>query len=170
MDSQLLDAAAKAFTRAFYLALAVGSTVANSFEIGKQAVASSPYVPNPSLEGEKFMLLPNDNSHDVPIFQTEYVKRWTQDDYCNCPDSSHIPQTPEGLFANTTGSKYLFWGFLIYCLFLDWEGRQVDMHRVITTLMATKRLVTLIGEQGKSSMISTHGDFPLISKRINEIY
>lgn len=41
---------ALAFTRSFYLSLAVGHTVANAFDIGRQAVAASPNVPNSASE------------------------------------------------------------------------------------------------------------------------
>eukprot|EP00957_Ditylum_brightwellii_P203675 15335739-Ditylum_brightwellii.AAC.1 len=62
-ESELMDSAALAFTRAFYLALAVGRTVKDSFEIGKQAVNVSPTVPNSEEEMKKFVLLPEDGNH-----------------------------------------------------------------------------------------------------------
>ena len=41
-DSQVTDVAARSFTRAFYLALAMGKTVKGSFDIAQQAVSTSP--------------------------------------------------------------------------------------------------------------------------------
>lgn len=52
-----------AFTRAFYIAFLSGRSVSDSFVIAKEALKASPYVPNSVLEGEKFILLPDDNSH-----------------------------------------------------------------------------------------------------------
>jgi len=42
-EAELLDSAALSFTRAFYLALAIGGTVHDAFAIGKEAVAASPH-------------------------------------------------------------------------------------------------------------------------------
>ena len=74
-EAELLDSAALCFTRAFYLALAVGRTVADSFAIGREAVASSPHVEQERAlaEADKFLLLPqlkgpHDRRHDVPVF------------------------------------------------------------------------------------------------------
>ncbi|KAL7533545.1 hypothetical protein ACHAXR_008988, partial [Thalassiosira sp. AJA248-18] len=75
-ESQLMDRAALSFTRAFYLALAFGRTLKDSFEIGKHAVLSSATVPKPDEEMAKFMLLPEDGNHDVPIFNAEEVLEW----------------------------------------------------------------------------------------------
>ena len=74
----LQDSAALAFTREFYMALAVGRTVKDSFEIGKQAVAASPSVPNSIDEMEKFILLPEDGDHDVKIFDAKPIGNWKQ--------------------------------------------------------------------------------------------
>eukprot|EP01038_Epipyxis_sp_PR26KG_P008817 gene8817-11905_t len=66
VDSKIQDAAAIAFTRAFYVALLSGKTVQDSFDIAKEALKSSPYVPYSLLEGEKFILLPESNSTSPP--------------------------------------------------------------------------------------------------------
>ena len=132
VDAQLLDTAAVAFTRAFYLSLAVGNTVSQAFEIGKQAVKSSPRIPNSTVEGDKFVLLPEDKPHDSPVFIADIVSSWPPKTRKNVipllqrspPDSSHLPQPPE-----------------------DFEGREIDMHRTINNLSA-KRMVTLIGDEG----------------------
>jgi len=75
-ESQLMDSAALAFTRAFYLALAIGRTVKDSFEIGRQAVACSPSVPLPDVEMKKFVLLPENGDHDYPVFDANPLAEW----------------------------------------------------------------------------------------------
>ena len=44
VDSKILDRAARVFTRAFYLSLVVGDTLADAFSIGRQAVYVSQMV------------------------------------------------------------------------------------------------------------------------------
>ncbi|CAN0400581.1 unnamed protein product, partial [Discosporangium mesarthrocarpum] len=71
LDAEIMDVAARSFTAAFYLALAVGHTVRDSFDIGREAVAADPHVPDSHVERNKFLLLPdseNDNAHRVAIF------------------------------------------------------------------------------------------------------
>jgi hypothetical protein len=130
VDAQLLDAAAMAFTRAFYLALLVGHTVRHSFDLGKQAVATSPYVPNGSAEGRKFLLLPEKNSHDTPIFAAKTIRKWPPSSRAlrgitiDSIENSYLPRPPE-----------------------DFEGREIDMHHVIKILLS-RRLVSVVGETG----------------------
>lgn len=136
VDAQLLDAAAMAFTRAFYLALADGHTVKHSFDIGKQAVFNSPYVPNSLVEGEKFLLLPENADHNTPVFHAKPVSQWPipgsslRGLTCDLIDNSYLPHTPE-----------------------DFEGREIDMYSTIRILLS-RRLVTIVGENGvgKSSV------------------
>jgi hypothetical protein len=61
VDTKIQDAAAIAFTRAFYVAFLSGKTVKASFAIAKEALKASPYVPNSLLEGPKFVLLPDES-------------------------------------------------------------------------------------------------------------
>ncbi len=68
LESSITDAAALAFTKAFYLCLAVGGSVQHAFDIGKQAVAASPNVPNSQVETAKFLLLPEDQHHHFSPF------------------------------------------------------------------------------------------------------
>ena len=75
-ESQLMDTAALAFTRAFYLALAVGRSVQESFAIGIQAVSSAPSIPKEEVG--KFLLLPEDGDHDESVFcDVENVENWS---------------------------------------------------------------------------------------------
>jgi hypothetical protein len=109
--------------------------VSHAFDIGKQAVSASPYVPNSTVEGMNFVLLPRDASHDSPVFLAPPVSQWPVSKQslrglnCDLPDISHLPQPPE-----------------------DFEGREVDMHRVISMLYS-KRLVTIVGDQGSGKVI-----------------
>lgn len=140
VEAQVLDTAANDFTRHFYESLAMGNTVRQAFEIGKQAVYSSPRVPNSTSEGEKFVLLPADSSHDKPVFVAPIVPIWPPKTRKQIPfwfqqlppSKSHLPQPPE-----------------------DFEGREVDMHRTIGEIVA-RRFVTVIGEDGigKSAVLS----------------
>ena len=129
VDAQLLDTAATIFTRAFYLALVVGENVDKAFEIGQHAVAASPSVPSSMKEQDKFLLLPQDKPHDVPIFQAPTVPSWPPDNSAAmkweerlAPD--YLPEPPE-----------------------DFEGREVDMYEVITALHK-RHLVSIVGERG----------------------
>ena len=73
-----------AFTRAFYLALLSGQTVRASFAIAREALKASPCIADSLLEGEKFVLLPDEDSitnknphiHDEPIFVCRHVDEW----------------------------------------------------------------------------------------------
>ena len=127
IHAQILDSAAMAFTRAFYLALALGNTVQHSFDIGKQAVFASPYVRDPEAEGQKFLLLPESEPHDVPIFDAPAARYSTPGSYSFRQENhsvSHLARPPE-----------------------DFVGREVDMYRVISQFLL-RRFVTLVGEPG----------------------
>ena len=79
LDATIQDSAANAFTRAFYISLAVGKTVQQSFDIGKQAVAASPFSKSSSSEFDKFLLLPEDPEnklHNFPVFTAKEVSVW----------------------------------------------------------------------------------------------
>ncbi len=135
IDAQLLDTAATTFTRAFYLSLAVGNTVRQSFDIGRQAVVASPTVPNSSSERDKFLLLPEGALHDKPVFVSQRVTKWPTVNnvlrgLVSAPPD-HLPDTPE-----------------------DFEGREVDMYNIIT-LLQKRALVTVTGERGmgKSAVV-----------------
>jgi hypothetical protein len=69
VDAMIQDSAAVAFTRAFYVALLSGKTIQASFDIAKEALKASPYIPDSLLEGEKFVLLPLAEGHDKHAIQ-----------------------------------------------------------------------------------------------------
>jgi len=130
VDAQVMDSAALAFQKAFYLALFVGNSVMNAFEIGKQAVAASPNVPNSHSEGEKFLLLPEGQEHNVSIFTGTPLRGPAHRHAAWLHDSTwptrlyHLPNPPE-----------------------DFLGRSSDMFRTVTSIL-TRRLVTLVGLRG----------------------
>jgi len=159
IDSALLDLEARTFTRSFYLSLFVGQTVQEAFEIGCNMVetmslpstitSSTPSTNiSPPRERAKFILLPEDGNHDVPIFPSNRIKSvsswppyWEEvfspsssstsnntpsitPDMSPYPKLSHLPTPPE-----------------------DFIGREADMLTVIESLMR-RRFVSLVGESG----------------------
>ena len=127
-EAELLDSAALCFTRAFYLALAVGRAVADSFAIGREAVASSPHVEQERAlaEADKFLLLPrpqgpHDRRHDVPVFgpgaealalsrnQLPYhIRTIARPPLVGAADAARNPMPPED-FIGREVSVVVFW-------------------------------------------------------------
>lgn len=115
----------------------------HAFDIAREALKSSPYVPNSLLEGEKFVLLPEAGSkraaggghvdHDVPIFSGKPVPSW--------PQAHHYTEGAAGAAQHGSSLSSL------PSPPIDFEGRELDMHRVITTIMA-RRLVSIVGDEG----------------------
>lgn len=147
-ESQLMDSAALAFTRAFYLALAIGRTVKDSFEIGRQAVAVAPSVPDSEQEMKKFILLPNNGKHDVPIFDAEPIPEWpnTSDDAQSFSRRNIYQRRSIENGAIEQALPTPPQGFL---------GREVDMYTLLNEVL-TKRFVSLVGITGigRSSLAS----------------
>ena len=97
----------------------------HAFEAGKSAVHTSPLISRElgSTEGEKFVLLPENASHEEPVFESPRIRTaWPIMDArpdtlggmpSRIPDCSHLPRVPE-----------------------DFEGREIDMHRVIVQVPA----------------------------------
>ena len=141
-EAQLMDNAALSFTRAFYLALAFGRTVKESFDIGKQAVLNSPTVPNAIVEMEKFLLLPQDGNHDVAVLDAEPVPEWPLLQPKGGPknflmrgsagSSSHETESPE---------------YKLPSLAQGFSGRETDMYHVLN-LVLSRRLVNITGPSG----------------------
>lgn len=125
-ESQLMDRAALSFTRAFYLALAIGRTVKESFEIGRNAVSCAATVPNAGEEMAKFMLLPEDGNHDVPIFTAEEVPQWPLKDANSLirDVNDTLPTLPQGFI-----------------------GRETDLYHALN-LVLNRRLVNIVGPTG----------------------
>jgi len=136
-EALLMDSAALCFTRAFYLALAFGRTLKDSFEIGKQAVLSSATVFKPVEEVGKFMLLPEDGNHDVPLFKAEEVPEWlpSQSTLNSFKSGAHdsLPAPPQGFV-----------------------GRETDLYHTLN-LVLKRRFVNIVGPtgMGRSSLAAT---------------
>mmetsp|Transcript_40300 Transcript_40300/g.74584 ORF Transcript_40300/g.74584 Transcript_40300/m.74584 type:complete len:696 (-) Transcript_40300:97-2184(-) len=113
-DKELRDDAALKFTQTFYHALAEGYTISAAFQKGKMAVGK--LFEN---EAEKFVLLPNNENHEVPLFDAE-VLEWAEETSPARP----IPPAPEHFL-----------------------GREIDVHSVLQ-LVLNHRLVNVIGSKG----------------------
>ena len=121
--TRVSDLAAHAFTRAFYLALAVGSSIQAAYDIGKQAVFTAPNMPEAD-ESSSFLLLPRDAAHDVVVLPSlPRVEHWEP------PASLGAQRQP--LPAPTEAFR----------------GRNVESYRVVSAIL-DRRLVTISGEPG----------------------
>jgi hypothetical protein len=116
----VLDGAAKAFARHFYLALFNGRSVQEAFTIGKSGVFSSSAV-NPAAESSKFLLLGN-GSHQETIF--EGMANGQPVDLTPPLPPCSLPQVPE-----------------------HFVGRSRDVHRVISSVRR-KRVTVCVGAPG----------------------
>ena len=164
-ESELKDTAALAFTRSFYLALAVGHTVKESFEQGCKAVRATPNIRDSRKEMEKFVLLPRDGNHDVPVFRAKAVREWPKQPRNQGLASSKSSRRRGGLLrirsVMALGAKSS--ELSVRNMMQEdpsptapqfFLGREVDMYFVLTTLLK-KRLVTVLGETGigRSSLV-----------------
>lgn len=163
-ESELKDTAALAFTRQFYLSLAVGHTVKESFEQGCKAVRATPNLRNAEREMQKFVLLPRDGNHDVPVFNARPVREWPK------PGSGRtLKSTRSSRSKGLVRSKSLYFGgarsseLSVRNMMQEdpsptppqsFLGREVDMFHVLGAIL-TKRLVSVIGEPGvgRSSLV-----------------
>ena len=121
--TRLRDAAAAAFTRGLYMALAVGKTVAQAFAIAQECVRCAPRMP--AGEADKFVLLPEGAAHDEVLW-----------DAPRAPTPRAPPPPPPvppplrlGLSALPYPPE-------------DFGGRAVDLHRLLGALRR-RRLVLL---------------------------
>lgn len=121
----------------------------------------SPNIPDNAIEGEKFILLPNDSSisHERVIFSSPVVTNWpisgkrhiqgrgftasswlvSHDESGNILPDKYQDHSDETLtFLHTIPSPNP-----------DFEGREVDMYRLITNITSQRnRHVTLVGDYG----------------------
>jgi hypothetical protein len=182
-EYELKDTAALAFTRQFYLALAVGNTVKESFEQGCRAVRATPNLKDAENEMKKFLLLPRDGDHDVPIFNAKPVREWPR----------VLSEEAKRLRRN---SRYNKKGSLPSVALRNLElnvrnliqddpsptppqfflGREVEMYHVLN-LVLSKRLISVVGEPGigRSSLVCSLCHYinerrNVISTSIEKIY
>ena len=164
-ESELMDSAARAFTRAFYLALAIGRTVRDSFEIGRQAVACSPSVPSPNVEMKKFLLLPEDGDHEYPVFNAGSVQEWPK-----ATLNANLQQTlgavgvprrslllrksvKKGSSRDVGGGNAISTDHHLPTPPQDFLGREIEMYKLLNAVL-DRRLVNLVGPvgMGRSSL------------------
>lgn len=165
-EQELKDTAALAFTRSFYLALAVGHTVRESFEQGCKAVRASPNLKDPEKEMEKFVLLPRDGNHDVPVFRAKPVPEWPKQSQANILERGR-PGRRGGLTrvrsvvgigakSSEIGTRNMMQEDPAPSVPQFFIGREVDMYYILTALLKMKkRLVNVLGEPGigRSSLV-----------------
>ncbi|GBG26340.1 Ran-binding protein 9, partial [Hondaea fermentalgiana] len=181
---RIQDTAAQAFTRWFYLELAIGGTVRKAFDVATQAVRAQEQARvggvaasmAPSIRPEqasKFLLLPKDANHDVPIFPGRAeLKRWPSGDAI----VSGLPEDQE----RQEERRRLWWGsFVSSALPKEFLGRNVQAYDLLAAIM-TRRIVSCTGTSGigKLSLASfvvnyalRRGNFPqgAILIRANEM-
>jgi hypothetical protein len=137
-EFEMKDTAALAFTRQFYLALAVGHTVREAFEQGRKAVKALPGLGNAEFETEKFDLLPRDGNHDVPIFDARPTLQWhhaqsyRKKKYKGKANLSMFNKLQED--PSTSPPQFFL-------------GREIDLFLVLNKVMSN-RLVSITGEAG----------------------
>jgi len=126
LNTRVSDVAAQVFTRAFYLALAVGETLQAAYDIAVQAVTAAPGVPGGgAAEADKFLLLPHgDHHHIAPFRNLAAVECWEP------------PKPPEARHQQPLPA--LVEGFI---------GRNVEAAKVVAALL-DRRLVSVTGHQG----------------------
>ena len=138
LDAPLLDAAAVAFTRAFYLALAVGDTVAAAFSVGVEAVAASPRVAGAASDagkGDKFELLPLGGDHDEAVFPLGRGRGWR---IARRGDAAPPAPWPPRRTLPATAPRPPD----------DFLGREVDAFKVLDALARKRRLTAVVGPHG----------------------
>lgn len=163
-EFELKDTAALAFTRQFYLSLAIGHTVQESFEQGCRAVRATPNLRDAESEMKKFLLLPKDGNHNVPIFNASSVPEWPKLKTSENQRRSYRKSkaaAPRGRSMYGAGTKQSELGVRNMMqedpsptppqFFL---GREVEMYFVLKSILA-KRLVSVVGESGvgRSSIV-----------------
>jgi hypothetical protein len=165
-ESELKDTAALAFTRSFYLALAVGQTVKESFAQGCKAVRATPNLKDPEKEMEKFVLLPKDGNHDVPVFRAKPVREWPKQPRNQQLVSSRSKRRGSlmrmrsiqalGAKSSELSTRNMMQEDPSPTAPQFFIGREVDMYYILTALLKMrKRLVSVLGETGigRSSLL-----------------
>merc|ERR1712232_1164266 len=143
--------------------MGVGNTVKDSFEQGRKAVCATPNLRNAVKEMKKFVLLPKDGNHDVPVFSAFALPEWPK-----VGSSRQLkPYKMRGKSLSRTRSLY-FGGARSSELSVRnmmqedaspsppqfFMGREVDMYHVLGAILS-KRLVSVIGDPGvgRSSLV-----------------
>jgi hypothetical protein len=176
-ESELKDTAALAFTRSFYLALAIGQTVKESFDQGCKAVRATPNLKDSEKEMEKFVLLPRDGNHNVPVFRARSIPQWPKQSGGgrggHLKGRSSVSRNRRSLFASSRSQRSIMGAMkgtkaselsVRNMIQADpapsapnyFLGREIDLYYVLLALLELKkRLVTVCGEPGigRSSLV-----------------
>jgi len=177
-ESELKDTAALAFTRQFYLSLAVGNTVKESFDHGCKAVRATPNLKDAEEEMKKFQLLPADGDHNVAIFiNARRVPEWPPHNFDSEARSSRRGSHARGRKNVRSGETHA-WDLSMRNMMQDdpspgppecFLGREVEMFRVLRLIFENK-LVSVIGQAGigRSSLVCALCHY--INERANSIF
>ena len=151
-ESELKDTAALAFTRQFYLALAIGHTVRVSFDQGCKAVRATPNLKNPDVEMKKFLLLPENGNHDIPIFNAKPVPEWPT--HLSSGRDRNRKKSSMGARSSELSVRNMMQEDPSPSPPEFFLGREVDMYYTLKAVLE-KRLVSVTGEPGvgRSSLV-----------------
>ena len=142
-NSALVDSAAIAFTRQFYMALLYGNSVERAFHQGVSATSTTRNVRDPRAEAEKFQLLGDGlggGNHNEIIFNSRRVSEWPKLDHA--PNSATARQS-------LLVTKNLIQEYPSPIPPLCFVGREIPMQAVVREIMnRERRLVTITGEKG----------------------
>lgn len=122
-----------------------GRTVSDSFAIAREALKTSPYVPDSALEGEKFILLPDvkEGGVDTELIPAEKPIFAAEAQNVDWPQPGHCTVGP-----NRTDIKKVYSPYQrLPSPPADFEGREVIMNNLIRNVL-DRRLVSLVGEEG----------------------
>ena len=147
LGAALADAAARRFTRALYLGLAVGRTVQSAFDHAVQAVKAAPDVRDAAGEAGKFLLLPEGADHRVRIFpDARRVARWMGRPRALAPGrGARLPAPPE-----------------------DFLGRETDLYRLLQRVLE-RRFVSLSGRAGVGKTALAAGLCAYVAERATSL-
>jgi hypothetical protein len=136
-DSEVKDVAAIAFTRQFYVCLALGHTVQESFDEGCNAVLCSTSLRNPEEEMQKFILLPEGEDHNIGIFLDAKKVRKSPRNISSLKKSSR-----QRLRSSPAPPRYFI-------------GREIDMYHVLNAVLSNPLVSVLSSEDGigRSSLV-----------------
>ncbi|CAN0339186.1 unnamed protein product, partial [Ectocarpus sp. 8 AP-2014] len=118
-DSKVLDHKAAEFAKSFYASLLRGDTVRRAFLLGSACLEGS----DQPEEGHKFLLLPPEGDHDIPVFE-------------EVPDGQFVDATPLKPPYRCDAVTQYFW------------GRAVDVQKVVKHMVSGVPCVTITGQKG----------------------
>ncbi|CAM9781667.1 unnamed protein product, partial [Scytosiphon promiscuus] len=118
-DSKVLDHKAAEFAKSFYTSLLRGDTVRQAFLLGSAYLEGS----DQPEEGHKFLLLPPDGNHDIPVFE-------------EVPAGQFVDATPLKPPYRCDALTQYFW------------GRAVGVQEVVKHMVHGAPCVTITGQKG----------------------